>query len=155
MSQPDWGKVSRILLDLYRCTDTLEEMFPGRKFTLDGHLVGSIGEVIASYMFDLILNPASTTGHDALAKDGRQVEIKYTHGKTVAFRHQSEHALVISRKDRGGIEVVYNGPGNLVWSHCGNMQRNGQRPISLSKLRQLNRTVDDDKRLALMNEAPL
>ena len=27
----------------------LEEDFPGRHFTLDGYLVGSIGEVMASY----------------------------------------------------------------------------------------------------------
>ena len=34
--------------DIYRATAKLEAMYPGRKFTPDGHLVGSIGEVIAA-----------------------------------------------------------------------------------------------------------
>jgi hypothetical protein len=33
--------------DIYRAVGELETAYPGRKFTPDGHLVGSIGEVIA------------------------------------------------------------------------------------------------------------
>ena len=155
MTEVDWKAVAETIRNLYRCTDALEEVFPGRKFTLDGHLVGSIGEVTAAYMFDLTLNPASTTGHDAFASDGRQVEIKYTHGSSVAFRHESQHALVLARQDRGHLEVVYNGPGGLVWSACGKMQKNGQRPISLSKLRILAQKVEVREQLEQVNEAPL
>ncbi len=39
----NWDEVRRLLEDLYQATDRLEELFPGRKFTLDGHLVGSLG----------------------------------------------------------------------------------------------------------------
>ena len=63
----DWAQVARYLDDLYSASDGLERMFPGRKFTLDGHLVGSIGEVVAAFIFDLDLNPASTLSHDATA----------------------------------------------------------------------------------------
>ena len=34
--------------ELYRITAELEEKYPGRCFTPDGHLVGSIGEVYAA-----------------------------------------------------------------------------------------------------------
>lgn len=43
----------------------------GRKFTPDGHLVGSIGEAMAAHMFDLRLLPAATPKHDATTADGR------------------------------------------------------------------------------------
>jgi hypothetical protein len=33
--------------DIYRAVGELETAYPGCKFTPDGHLVGSIGEVIA------------------------------------------------------------------------------------------------------------
>jgi hypothetical protein len=33
---------------IYRAVQELEERYPGRKFTPDGHLVGSIGEVVAA-----------------------------------------------------------------------------------------------------------
>ncbi|WP_417701321.1 DUF6998 domain-containing protein [Pseudophaeobacter sp.] len=93
----DWARVAALLDDLYTAADGLERIFPGRKFTLDGHLVGSIGEVVAAYMFDLDLNPASTQGHDARARDGRQVEIKLTRGRGVAIRHEPEHLTVLQR----------------------------------------------------------
>ena len=34
--------------ELYKITNEPESSYPGRKFTIDGHLVGSIGEVIVA-----------------------------------------------------------------------------------------------------------
>ena len=42
----DWARVTALLDDLYTAADGLERIFPGRKFTLDGHIVGSIGTII-------------------------------------------------------------------------------------------------------------
>ncbi len=50
-------EVPRLIGRLYDIVDRLEELFPGRKFTPDGHLVGSIGEVIAANLYDLELLP--------------------------------------------------------------------------------------------------
>ena len=93
----DWDEVKSLLDALYSASGRLEVLFPGRKFTLDGHLVGSIGEVIAAYMFDLDLNPASTLGHDAVARDGRRVEIKLTQGTSIRIRHEPEHMIALQR----------------------------------------------------------
>ncbi len=151
----DWAQVARYLDDLYTASDGLERMFPGRKFTLDGHLVGSIGEVVAAYIFDLDLNPASTQGHDARTRDGRDVEIKLTQGSGVAIRHEPDHLIVLHRPKGGPVRVVYNGPGNLAWSASGKMQKNGQRPISLSRLSTLAERVPEDQRLHVLREAPV
>ncbi len=37
----------KLVADIYRAVADLEKLYPGGKFTPDGHLVGSIGEVIA------------------------------------------------------------------------------------------------------------
>ena len=95
--ETNWDRVGALIDQLYSSSDELEYIFPGRKFTLDGHLVGSVGEVVVAFMFDLELNPASTIGHDAYAKDGRKVEIKLTQGKSVAIRHKPEHLIVLAR----------------------------------------------------------
>lgn len=155
MNDPDWHEVTRHLDALYSASERLELMFEGRKFSLDGHLVGSIGEVIAAYMFALELMPASNLGYDALASDGRQVEIKLTQGTRVALRHGPEHLLVLQRPKGGSVGVVYNGPGQAVWDRCGNLQKNGQRPISLSRLRSLDASVLDADRLQLVRRAPV
>ena len=40
---------------IYKAIAELEALYPGRKFTPDGHLVGSIGEVIAAEALGLSL----------------------------------------------------------------------------------------------------
>ena len=70
---------------LYALVRRLEEMFPGRPFTPDGHLVGSLGECLVAEAYGLNLMPPSNTGFDAMDPDGRRVEIKTTQGKSVAF----------------------------------------------------------------------
>lgn len=151
----DWQEVDDLIRALFAVTDRLEAIFPGRKFSLDGHLVGSVGEVVAAHIFDLDLNAASTQGHDAVAPDGRSVEIKFTQGRRVAFRHCPDHALVLARPRGGRIEIVFNGPGELVWDDSKPLPRNGQRPVSLAALRRLDRNVAAADRLAQREEAPL
>ncbi|NUH64892.1 hypothetical protein HTT03_06210 [Sulfitobacter sp. S0837] len=119
----NWGHVADLLDDLYAAADGLERVFPGRKFTLDGHLVGSIDEVAAAYIFDLDLNPASTMRHDARSPCGRNVEIKLTQGRSVAIRHEPEHLIALRRPIGGPIQVVFNSPGVLAWTAAGRMQK--------------------------------
>ena len=151
----DWAKVTAFLDDLYTASDGLEQMFPGRKFTLDGHLVGSVGEVVAAYIFDLDLNPASTQGHDAKARDGRSVEIKLTQRKSVAIRHEPDHLVVLHRPKGGRMRVVFNGPGEIAWRAAGKMQKNGQKPISLMALSGLMAAVPESERLPQLREPPV
>jgi hypothetical protein len=155
MIATDWTAVTSHLDALYAASEGLEAMFAGRKFTLDGHLVGSIGEVVAAYMFGLDLMPASTLGHDAMAPDGRQVEIKLTQGKSVALRHAPQYLIVLHRPKGGPVRVVYNGPGGVVWDACGKPQKNGQQPISLSRLRTLDTAVAIADRLPQLRDAPV
>ena len=139
-ANPDrWREVPELLASLYRIVDRLELLFPDRTFTPDGHLVGSIGEVIAAQMFGLELLPASTPKHDAKTGDGRGVQIKFTQGpRGVALRAEPDYLLVLYL-DRGrSLEVVYNGKGGSAWCKSGKMQKNGQRQISLKRLREID-----------------
>ena len=102
-----------LLASLYGIVDRLETLFSSRKFTPDGHLVGSIGEVIAAHMFGLTLLPASYPDHDAEAGDGRRVQIKLTQGaRGVALRAEPDHLLVLLLAPDRAIKLVYNGRGD-------------------------------------------
>lgn len=136
-----------LVQELYAIVSKLEEYFPGRRFTPDGHLVGSIGEVLAAYHYGLDLLPASSKGHDATSRAGVMVQIKATQGKTVALRSEPQHLLVLKLLQSGEWEEVYNGPGALAWNRCGKMQKNGQRPIGTSKLATLMIEIDAEDRL--------
>ena len=144
-----WTEVGELLASLYRIVERLEVLFPGRKFTPDGHLVGSIGEVIAARMFGLELLPASAPDHDAIAGDGRKVQIKFTQGtRGVALRAEPDHLLVLCLDRDRSLQVVYNGKGKSPWSQSGKMQKNGQRQISLARLRTIDRAVPERDRLS-------
>lgn len=152
----EWTEVGELLGDLYRIVNRLEELFPGRKFTPDGHLVGSIGEALAKHMFDLLLLPASSPGHDAITADGRKyVQIKLTQGTTIALRSEPEHLIVLRLARDLSIEIVYNGHGASVWSKAGKLQSNGTRPISVSKLCEIDSGVRDSDRLPVLIEVDL
>ena len=128
---------------LYALVAQFEALFPGRRFTPDGHLVGSIGEVIAAHRYGLELLRHSAQGHDARSTSGALVEIKATQGNSVALREPPNHLIVLHLSKLGEASEVYNGPGATVWASAGAMQRNGQRPISLSKLRILMAQVPE------------
>jgi hypothetical protein len=143
--------IPALVARLYAIVSELEAHFPGRPFTPDGHLVGSLGEVLGAAHYELVLLPCSSECHDAKAADGRQVQIKATQGQQVAMRSTCEHLLVLRLKKDGTAEEVYNGPGGLAWAAAGSMQRNGQRPIRVSTLTRLMSEVSPDQRLRRVN----
>ena len=128
--------------ELYKITNELGSSYPGRKFTIDGHLVGSIGEVIVAEHYGLELLRNSTETHDAVSTEGKYIQIKATQINRIAISSEPDYLIVIKLFSDGTWEEVYNGPGKLVWENAGKMQKNGQRPISLSKLRCLMNSVD-------------
>lgn len=140
-------EVPGLVGQLYELVAQLEGLFPGRRFTPDGHLIGSIGEVIAAHRYGLELLPHSAQGHDARSASGTLVEIKATQGSSVALRERPNHLIVLHISKFGESSEIYNGPGAPVWEAAGAMQRNGQRPISLSKLRKLMAGVPEALRL--------
>ncbi|EED33278.1 conserved hypothetical protein [gamma proteobacterium NOR5-3] len=127
---------AELVQGLYEIVAELEALYPGRPFTPDGHLVGSIGETLVAERYGLKLMPPSTKGYDAIDQIGRKVEIKCTQGKSVAFRHEPEWCIVVKLLRTGDIEEVYHGPGGPVWALVSHkpLPSNGQYQVSLSKL---------------------
>jgi hypothetical protein len=147
-------QIPTIMNKLNELVNELESHFPGRKFTLDGHLVGSIGEVIASYLYDLKLLPASRVSHDAQTLDGRMVQIKVTQGNSVALRDKPDYLIVLKLVKNCTPEEIYNGPGDLVWGNCGKEQKNGMCAIGLSKLRVLQKNVEPSDQIFSVRHWP-
>jgi hypothetical protein len=145
----DDRKFQNLIKDLYATVNELERMFPGRHFTPDGHMVGSIGECIVVDAYDLELMPASNKGYDAVTKSGKKIEIKATQSDSAAFRSEPEHTIVIKINPDGSFDEIYNGPGSIVWSQFKGkpLPSNGQYQISLNKLKDINLQVTDNQRV--------
>lgn len=86
------------------------------RFTLDGNLVGDIGEAIAAELFGVkLVSAKATEGYDGHAPDGRTVQIKATGTKRgPVFRNtpvKADHLLFFCLDFQNATgTVIYNGP---------------------------------------------
>ena len=143
----DLERVRSIIKDIYELVAELESLYPGRRFTPDGHMVGSIGEVVAAERYCLNLFEPSHPVHDAYDCRGRLVQIKTTQGTKIGINEEPKYLIVLHMSHGGEFDEVYNGPGAQVWAEAGKLLKNGQRQITLSKLRELNATVSQEDRI--------
>ena len=141
--------LTAIIQDLFRTVCELESRYPSRKFSIDGHLLGSIGEVIAAEYFGLALLPNSSERHDAKDRQGRLIQIKATQIDRISISSEPDYLIVIQITSDGNWSEIYNGAGSRVWNNAGKMQKNGQRPISIAKLKLLMKSVSDDEKIGL------
>ena len=77
--------IKEALTLIFQGIERLHEAFPSRAFTIDGRLVGDIGEVIAELEYDLTLDEVSVRDHDAQMRNGRRVQIKATFKDSLTF----------------------------------------------------------------------
>ncbi len=127
----------------------LQESFSNRKFTIDGRLVGDIGEIIAAAEFDVRLDEISRSRHDGETTDGRKVQIKATFKNSLTFTTIPDYYLGLKLERDGTHEVVFNGPGHVISDYYHKRQGIGARQLSfpLTKLRELSATIAESDRI--------
>ena len=128
----------------------LETDFPGRHFTLDGHLVGSIGEVMAAYYYGIELYAASAVVHDGEI-DGKKVQIKISQQDDIVINHEPEYLIVLYLRKNGDVFEVYNGPGEAPWNSASKRDSHNNRHMRVNKLMELDKQVSDEFRIAVVN----
>ena len=148
----DVKRAIEIILAIYAHVEELEQLHVGRRFTPDGHMVGSLGEVWAAWMYDLELFDNSHKLHDARAKSGLLVQVKATQGKQVPIGDEPQHLIVLHLARDGLAREIYNGPGSLAWARAGKRQKNGQRCLRLSTLGALMKEVPCESRLPILRD---
>lgn len=135
---------------LIRIVNELEEEFPGRHFTLDGHLVGSIGEVMAVYYYGIELYTASAVAHDGEV-NGRKVQIKISQQDDIVINHEPEYLIVLYLNKGGNIYEVYNGPGKMPWESASKRDSHNNRHMRVNKLMELDDKVNVEDRIQSIN----
>lgn len=131
---------------------------PGLSFTLDGKLVGDIGEAVAAELFGLTLKPGGGPGVDGHAPDGRSVQVKATGtGRGPVFRKvdvRADHLIFIEFDfEKLAGEIVFNGPEHVALQDMPDTWSN-QRPVSPRKIRLLNENISEADRLPIIERTP-
>ncbi len=138
--------IKQKLGELLCIVNELENRFPGRKFTLDGHLFGSLGEAIAKEFYNIKLARTGEKTHDG-TQGCKKVQIKITQGNSVDINGIPDYLLVLFwDKQKGEIFEVYNGPCS--WLKNCKTTKYGWYTRTLTALYKENTNVSDDERLA-------
>lgn len=114
-------------------------------FTIDGKLLGDLGELVACLEFGLTPAPAGSKGVDAHTADGMSVEVKSTGGGSEVYipgNSEPPHFLVVVsfNPSNGSWEFIYHGIAACVWSVARHAIKSG-RAISLAKLKHEQGTL--------------
>lgn len=137
------------LRHIFQGIDNLKRAFPNRQFTIDGRLVGDVGEVLAALEFDLVLHDVSQPTHDATTTDGRNVQIKATFKDSLTFKTVPDYYLGFKLYPDGRHEVIFNGPGKLIYDRYASRKGIGVALLSfpIVELRKLSEQVPIDERI--------
>lgn len=141
--------ITEALRLIFQGIKQLEDAFPNRAFTIDGRLVGDIGEVIAALEYDLLLHETSQPTHDADTATGRHVQIKATFKESLTFRRVPDYYLGFKLYEDGRHEEVFNGPGRLIYERYALRKGIGEALLSfpISELRKLSAQVPEHERI--------
>lgn len=125
-----------------------------KSFTLDGKLVGDIGEVLVAEQYGLTLYGDNTPVHDGFVTgdENKKVQIKASFNKYFYFSKDlsnvPQYFIAIQLKEDGTFEEVYNGLGVLIYDkmlrHLSNERKHNYR-LSVKKLLELNDDPENDK----------
>ena len=142
------------ILALVEARNSLRQRYfsSGLKFTLDGNLVGDLGEAMASEIFGLQLSEArSSEGIDGYAADGRSVQVKATGTQRgAAFRPVEKHAdhLLFFCFDLESLKarLLFNGSEYIIRRFLPKVWV-GQRSVARSRILAADELVSAEQRL--------
>jgi len=127
----------------------LKNALPTKDFTIDGRLVGDIGEAIAQRDYDLILYEGLAKDYDGETPCGRKVQIKATFKDSLTFKKVSDYYLGIKIHEDGSYEEIFNGPGGVIANEYGHRKGFGEVLLSFpnKRLRELSANVSHEQRI--------
>ena len=143
------ASITDALALIFEGISKLKAQFPDKAFTIDGRLVGDIGEVIAALEYDVKLYDVQTPAHDGETSDGRKVQVKATFKDRLTMTAVPELYLGLKLSQDGAHREVYNGPGVLISEKFAHRSGLGERQLSFSitALEQLSHSVPAQERV--------
>lgn len=134
---------------LHESVKRLNSLFPKKKFTLDGRLVGDLGEMVAEIIYDIEVYDKIVHYYDAECNDGRRIQIKTTFKQHLTFNHNPDYFLGLKFFPNGDFEEVYNGPSNNIYEYYKHRKGIGTNLLSfpVSILKNLSESIPKEERI--------
>ena len=144
-------KINEAIKQLCKITSKLRANHKSKKFTLDGRLVGDLGEVLAEENYKIVLFEKIEKQYDALTLDKKKVQIKATFKDKITFPtdHVPELLLGLKINDDGTFLEIYNGPGKYVQKIISKRKApyNRLHLISIKKLMDISEGIPKNEKI--------
>jgi hypothetical protein len=127
----------------------LKEALPSKEFTIDGRLVGDIGEAIVQRDYNLSLYDGLAKDYDGETPCGKKVQIKATFKDSLTFKKVSDYYLGIKIYENGTYEEIFNGPGKVIAEMYKYREGFGVNLLSFpnKKLKELSSSVTNEDKI--------
>jgi hypothetical protein len=140
---------------LLKITASLKKQYKDKlNFSLDGRLVGDIGEALVSEKFDIELysqNAHVYDGEQRGTKKRVQIKASMAYNFSYPFNRDLDHFIAVHIKPSGNLEVIYNGPGKPINDFLKSRKRKTYKDIwytiTANHLRMLNEKVEEKDRI--------
>jgi hypothetical protein len=131
-----------------------------KQFSLDGKLVGDIGEVLVAEKYGIELYPENTAVYDGFEiKTGRKVQIKASFKSYSYFPYSAnklpDYFLSVNILENGELEELFNGPGSFLKEHYIDARRLKHYKetfytLSKGRLKELNSLVPNEEKIKIV-----
>lgn len=144
--------VPEAIRDLLAIVERLRTAHGNKKpFTLDGRLVGDIGEVLAAGAYEIELLEGLARHHDGKFGVDKFVQIKATMKDSLTFPggHVPDFYLGIKIHPDGTFDEIFNGPGHVAALAVARRStpKNNLHSIPLGALKRLQAEVPESERV--------
>jgi hypothetical protein len=146
---PDNEIIKEALAKIFDGINQLRSAFPIKEFTIDGRLVGDIGEILVQRDYDVTLYDKLVEGYDGKTSDGRLVQIKATFKNSLTFTKIPDYYLGIRINEDGTYVEIFNGPGKVIEDMYGHRKDFGKKQLSFSNsvLSELSKNVHSNQKI--------
>lgn len=148
-------KLKTEIKNLHNSVSSLKLHFPIKKngFTLDGRLVGDMGEVIAEELFQIKLYEKLEKYYDAETtyEPKLKVQIKATFKESLTYNHEPDYYIGIKLSEDGNFKVIYNGPGKYIYDAFKHRKDIGKKLLLFpnNRLEELSLKINDTERILM------
>lgn len=139
--------------ELIKIVGELNGQYPHKEFTLDGRLVGDLGEILVEENYRIKLYDKVVEKYDAISlDDNKKVQIKTTMKGSVWYPRDThpERLIAIELKEDGDFDELYNGETEPFKKYIEGRKRNesyNYYTVTKGKLLELNDLVDETTRI--------
>ena len=127
-----------VLASLFASQRTLKALAPQFKWAGLGNLLGDYGEFIAVEVYGLTPAPRGANGYDAIAPDGKTVQVKANYAASqIGFRGEADLLLCLKIDLNGDWSEVYYGDFQLIRQASRHSARDNKSMIAVSALTKI------------------